>query len=179
MAVLSGCALTTGRQKHLKSKIIFPDVPRRVSAIRNGDNHMDTVAVVAAETGKVAMKQDVWRDPMVVATFLLVVATFLLVVATFLLVLIALKQHRTSHDQIRVDLFDKRHRIFRVLMDLIRKIGGGEPIGNAETWDFLDCRNEAVFLFTGDRDMEEYLKDFFHNLKTLACCYAQLNAPTE
>ena len=133
---------------------------------------MDTVAVVAAETGKVAMKQDVWRDPMVVATFLLVVATFLLV-------LIALKQHRTSHDQIRVDLFDKRHRIFRVLMDLIRKIGGGEPIGNAETWDFLDCRNEAVFLFTGDRDMEEYLKDFFHNLKTLACCYAQLNAPTE
>jgi len=68
---------------------------------------------------------------------------------------IAYQQHKTNRDKLRLDLFDKRYKIFHGLMSLLGIIGPQGDVTDEQLSQFIRTTADAPFLF--DKSISSYL----------------------
>jgi len=72
---------------------------------------------------------------------------------------IAWRQYRTSHDKLRLDLFEKRYAIYRALMNFLRDLDPDTSKSGARIREFRADTNDARFLF--GNDVVDFLTEVF------------------
>lgn len=82
---------------------------------------------------------------------------------------IAWHQYRTSHDKFRLDLFEKRHAIYRALMEFLGNLDSNPSKTGGRIMTFRADTNDARFLF--DDDVVKFLSEVYSN----AWRYQRLN----
>jgi hypothetical protein len=83
-----------------------------------------------------------------------IILTFVVAVAASY---IAWRQHRTAADKFRLDLYDKRYRVYRGLIDLLSRIAADGSVPNGALDQFFRATDEKRFLF--GPDVISYLKE--------------------
>lgn len=72
---------------------------------------------------------------------------------------IAWRQYRTSHDKLRLDLFERRHAIYRALMNFLLKLDPDASKSGDRIRGFLADTNDACFLF--GKDVVDFLSEVY------------------
>jgi hypothetical protein len=68
---------------------------------------------------------------------------------------IAFQQYKTAHDKLRLDLYERRFRVYRGLMDLLAVIARDEPVSQEDLDNFYRETDQKRFLFKNE--LREYL----------------------
>ena len=74
---------------------------------------------------------------------------------------VAVQQHKTSRDNYRLNLYDRRFSVYEGAKNFISHVVQKADVGNAELLEFQRVTHEAVFMF--DNDIFEYLKLLYDN----------------
>jgi hypothetical protein len=91
-------------------------------------------------------------------------------------VYIAWQQHKTARDKLKLDLFDRRYKVYRGLMDLFACVATEGTVSNEDLGKFYRETDQKRFLF--DDDVCDYLTEVrkkvvelrqAHRLVTAAC----------
>ena len=83
---------------------------------------------------------------------LLPIATFFLSVAVGL---VAWHQWRIARDKLRLDLFEKRYKVYKAAKEFLRLIFRGDPVTEDDVGRFMLGISDAEFLF--GKDVVQYL----------------------
>jgi len=94
-------------------------------------------------------------------------SVFLTPVIAILAVYIAWQQYRINRYKVRIDLFDRRYKIFDTLMNLLGHIAQRGDIADEKLNEFLRSTKESEFLFK--KDIPEYLDEIYKNAVDLHC----------
>ncbi len=70
---------------------------------------------------------------------------------------IAWQQYKTGRDKLKLDLFDRRYRVYRGLMDLLAAVASNETVSDEDLRKFYRETDQKRFLF-GD-DIRDYLTE--------------------
>jgi len=74
-------------------------------------------------------------------------------------VYIAYQQLKTNRDRVRLNLYDKRFKVFRGLMDLLAHIMREGNVTDEALYKFNADTNEARFIF--DKEIQDYLQSIY------------------
>ncbi|MCH7557762.1 MAG: hypothetical protein IIB56_09940 [Planctomycetes bacterium] len=85
-------------------------------------------------------------------------AGFLTPTIAILAVYIAWQQHKTNTDKLRLNLYDRRNRVFDGLMNLLGHIGQQRDVTDQQLYQFYAATNQSEFLF-GEGNISEYLEE--------------------
>jgi hypothetical protein len=92
------------------------------------------------------------------------IGTIIEVLSTILLAYVAYQNYkvndlgkRLQEDKLRLDLFDKRHRIFALLQELLDKFSNSNTFTQSDIFEFANRSAESEFIF-GD-DVNSYIKE--------------------
>jgi len=94
-----------------------------------------------------------------------VCAGFLTPIIAILAVYIAWQQYRINRYKVRIDLFDRRYKIFDTLMSLLGHIAQRGDIADEKLNEFLRSTKDSEFLFK--KDIPEYLDEIYKNAGVL------------
>jgi hypothetical protein len=70
---------------------------------------------------------------------------------------IAWQQHRTARDKVKLDLFDRRYRVYRGLMDLFAAVAADGTVSDEGLGKFYRKTDQKRFIF--DADIRDYLDE--------------------
>ena len=70
---------------------------------------------------------------------------------------VAYQQWKTARDKLRLDLYDRRFKVFQAVMDFIGHASSTDATSVQEIIKFDTARTEALFLFGGDKELLDYL----------------------
>lgn len=70
---------------------------------------------------------------------------------------ISWQQHKTAQDKVRLDLYERRFRVYRGLMDLLSEVLKDTGIGHDVLAKYYKETNEKRFLF--DKDVLDYMEE--------------------
>ena len=85
-------------------------------------------------------------------------AGFLTPTIAILAVYIAWQQHKINTDKLRLNLYDRRNRVFDGLMNLLGHIGQQRDVTDQQLYQFYAATNQSEFLF-GEGNISEYLEE--------------------
>lgn len=74
-------------------------------------------------------------------------------------VFIAYRQYTLARNKMKLDLYEKRFKIFQVTHKLIDRIVGGSTLSDELFSDFVMARNESFFLF--DKKLYKQIDEFY------------------
>ncbi len=101
-------------------------------------------------------------DTLLNAEFWSKIAEFLSAILTPIIAVIvtyiAIRQWKTDHDRLRLDLYDKRFKVYQSIMDILSIISQNGDISLEEISQFTIKTNESKFLF------ENEIPDFIENI---------------
>ena len=84
------------------------------------------------------------------------------------LLYLAYQQHQTNRNRLRMDLFDRRYKVFEAVKNYVGRIMTKEGITHEIEYQFFDETEHTDFLF--DEDLSEYLRGLSrraHELNTM------------
>jgi hypothetical protein len=79
--------------------------------------------------------------------------------------LIAYQQYVVNRNRLKLELFEKRFKVYIELMKVLARVLKNGNITPEELNTFGMCKSEGAFLF--DREMGDYLELVFNNLNTI------------
>lgn len=82
-------------------------------------------------------------------------------ITTIITVYIAYQQYQTARYKLRQDLYEKRFKVFRSLMELLSHVVQKADVSPKEITQFRIDTSESVFLF--DKDIPDYLEIVANN----------------
>jgi hypothetical protein len=90
-------------------------------------------------------------------------------------VYIAYQQLKTNRDRVRLNLYDKRFKVFRGLMDLLAHIMREGNVTDEALYKFNADTNEARFIF--DKEIPDYLQTIYEKAVDIQTKNSELHEP--
>jgi hypothetical protein len=95
----------------------------------------------------------------IVKDFWDIVASFGVLIVGCITAYVAYKQHKTDKDKLKLDLYEKRFKVFQAIMELNSKIFRDANISISDLQIFLASTREANFLF--DDDIKKFIEELY------------------
>jgi hypothetical protein len=86
---------------------------------------------------------------------------FLTLIIAAIVALIAYRQHKTSHDSLRLALYERRYKVYRGLMDFLSTVAEADVVSTEALFKFYADTDEKRFLFR--KDVIDYLAEVREN----------------
>jgi len=86
---------------------------------------------------------------------------------------IAYQQHKTNRDKLRLDLYDRRYKVFHSVVSLLQHILGRKKLDDERLCQFHAATIQGIFLF--EKDLSDYLDKMFREANSLCFLEAALD----
>ena len=74
-------------------------------------------------------------------------------------VYITFQQHKTNKDKLRLDLFEKRYKVYKTLMEFLAHVVTYGDVEEKKVWTFNAETNDSVFLF--GEEISSYINNVY------------------